>query len=574
LGCIKLLDELTINQIAAGEVIERPASVVKELLENAIDAQATRIEVEIKNGGRSLIRVTDNGRGMNREDLLLSVERHATSKISAADDLNHLMTLGFRGEALPSIASVSQLEIASRARGEAGGNLIDIEAGMIKRNREAGVPEGTTVRVKDLFLNTPARLKHLKSIPTEAGYIAEIVGRLAVAYPAISFRLIHHEYEILFTPGSGDRLEAITAVFGREITREMMTIEPVNQSITVEGFLGKPSIARTTRNYELTFLNGRYIRSRIVGAAVEKAYHSLLPIARYPFSVIFLTADPAQVDVNVHPAKLEARFGDEGALFRAVYHATKKTLSLSSLVFPWQSGESEASLSGAQAAATVQDAAFSDLPRIITRTPLPFSDPQQTVLKQKEGFVCFGVSLKDTYIMAHDKDGFLLVDQHAAHERILFDRYRASAGSEIGPQRLLIPATINLSFQQARLLSERLPVFTELGFGLESFGPNTFLLRAMPAALSRMDGPRLVADLLDELLHQPAARDTRQIRETFLATMACHAAVKAGDALSPQEMQALLDDLGGTTVPYTCPHGRPTVIRLSWDEIARRFRRR
>jgi len=574
MNCIKILDEDTVGKIAAGEVVERPASVVKELVENSIDAGATRIEVEIKNGGRSLIRVTDNGHGMAKEDLRMAVARHATSKIRTAEDLNCLTSLGFRGEALPSIAAVADLEIGTRPREQELGCELEMKGGQIRQLREAGLPEGTTVRITELFANVPARLKYLKSIPTEAGYVADIVGRLALAYPRISFRLVHHEYEILFTPGSGEPLETITAVFGRDVARETLAIESSQEGkIQVTGYLGKPSIARTTRHYELAFINGRFVRSRVIGAAVEKAYHSLLPIARYPFAVIMLAVDPEQADVNVHPAKLEVRFADEGAVFRAVYTAARRTLSAASLLHEWREAEEQSAPAYLKTIAA-RSGAPAGVYSTVKPSGLPLASLPSKSTPSRVRFRGLGVALDATYILAQDEEGFLLVDQHAAHERILYDRYLSRRDRELGPQKLLMPATVNLAFQQARLLNERLGVFAELGFGLESFGPNTFLLRTMPAALTRMDGARLVVDLLDELLHQPTAKDARTIRETFLATMACHAAVKAGDTLSDREMQVLLDDLGATEAPFTCPHGRPTAIRLSWDEIGRRFRRR
>ncbi|MGE5550345.1 MAG: DNA mismatch repair endonuclease MutL [Bacteroidota bacterium] len=570
MGCIRVLDEATVGKIAAGEVIERPASVVKELVENAIDAGATRVEIEIKNGGRSFIRVTDNGSGMGLDDLRLAVMSHATSKIATADDLDCLTTLGFRGEALPSVAAVAEMEIATRLRGQEKGYILETAGGAVKGVKEAGLPEGTTVIVTDLFGSVPARLKYLKSIPTEAGYTADVLGRLAIAHPQISFRLLHHEYEILFTPGSGSFLDAVTAVFGRDIAREMLPLEPVSGAVGVTGYLGKPSIARTTRHYELAYLNSRSIRSRTVGAAVEKAFHSLLPIARYPFAVVFLDVDPGKVDVNVHPTKAEVRFADEAAVFRAVHEAARRTLAGASLIYSWR-GEAGPQVPAAAAQASKPDVAADTAPN---QASLPLAQSQPAAARTREHFVALGVAVNGTYLLARDEEGMLLVDQHAAHERILYDRYTAHSDRELGPQRLLLPATVNLSFQQARILAERLPIFAELGFGLEPFGPNTYLLRSLPAALCRTDGARLVIDLLDELMHQPSVRDAGTVRASFLANMACHAAVKAGDVLSAQEMQALLDDLAATASPFTCPHGRPTAIRLSWDEIARRFKRR
>ena len=298
------LEEATIAQIAAGEIIERPASVVKELVENSIDAGATRIEVEIRNGGRQLIKVTDNGCGMEREDAVLAIERHTTSKIEQPDDLLRIKTLGFRGEALPSIAAVSNFELITKTEGNEIGSLVEVKGGLLQKVKDVGAPTGTTIKAQDLFFNTPARLKYLKTIPTEAGYIAEIISRLALGYPEISFRLNHHEYEVLFTPGNNDPYEAIVAVFGKDSAKEMIPVSYEESGFKITGFIGKPTVAKTNRGNEIFFINRRYFHNRVLSAAVEKAYHTLLPIARYPFVILFLDIDPQLVDINVHPSKM------------------------------------------------------------------------------------------------------------------------------------------------------------------------------------------------------------------------------------------------------------------------------
>ncbi|HYH04070.1 MAG TPA: DNA mismatch repair endonuclease MutL, partial [Bacillota bacterium] len=326
IGKVHRLDEVTINKIAAGEIVERPASVIKELVENSIDAGATRIEIEIKSGGRQLIKIVDNGCGMEREDAVLAIERHSTSKLTVSDDLWSLRTLGFRGEALPSIASVSRFEIITKPQHQAFGTYIEVNSGLLKKVKDIGAPDGTTIMVHDLFYNTPARLKYLKTIPTETGYISEIVARLALGYPNISFRLQHQQYELLFTPGNGSLEETIVAVFGKEVAKEMIPIEHEENGIKVTGYYGKPSIARNNRNYEIFFVNRRYFHSRTLGAAVEKAFHTLLPIARYPFAVIFLEIDPALVDINVHPSKQEVKFAQDSDVFKPVYHAVHNSL--------------------------------------------------------------------------------------------------------------------------------------------------------------------------------------------------------------------------------------------------------
>ena len=329
------LDDETINQIAAGEIVERPASAVKELIENSIDAGATRIEIEIKNGGRQLIRVTDNGSGMEREDAILALERHTTSKLIDADDLNKLNTLGFRGEALPSIAAVSQFEMITKTAASNIGTIIEAKAGFLQKAKDTGAPTGTSIKVEDLFSNTPARLKYLKTIPTETGYITEIVARLALGYPEISFRLQHHDCELLFTPGNDNLNETIVALFDKSIAKEMLPFNYAEDGVRLSGYIGKPSIARNNRSNEIFFVNRRYFQSRTISSAIEKAFHTLLPIARYPFVILFYELDPAKVDVNAHPTKLEVRFSNEHDLFKIVYHAIHKALKDNCLISDW-----------------------------------------------------------------------------------------------------------------------------------------------------------------------------------------------------------------------------------------------
>ena len=583
------LEEATIAQIAAGEIIERPASVVKELVENSIDAGATRIEVEIRNGGRQLIKVTDNGCGMEREDAVLAIERHTTSKIEQPDDLLRIKTLGFRGEALPSIAAVSNFELITKTEGNEIGSLVEVKGGLLQKVKDVGAPTGTTIKAQDLFFNTPARLKYLKTIPTEAGYIAEIISRLALGYPEISFRLNHHEYEVLFTPGNNDPYEAIVAVFGKDSAKEMIPVSYEESGFKITGFIGKPTVAKTNRGNEIFFINRRYFHNRVLSAAVEKAYHTLLPIARYPFVILFLDIDPQLVDINVHPSKMEVRFTNESELFKIFYHAVNKLLKDSCLLSEWIVPDAEFNLknitttenqtplenlslyqeSANQMPKAQAETATVAEPEAVTGYPVP-----ETVKNEVTEFYVFPKAIRDTFIVAQDEKGLLIIDQHAAHERILYERYLYKTREFLGSQALLIPETVNLNHVQYKVVSERLTLFADLGFEMEVFGGQSLILRSVPLTLVNFDYHQIILDLLEDYLHFETFKNPAEIKEAFIMTMACRTAIKAGDTLNHLEMEGLVKNLFRSENPYTCPHGRPTVFRMSYEELAKKFLRR
>ena len=592
---VRRLDEITVQKIAAGEVIERPASVVKELVENSIDASPTRIEVEIKNGGRQLIRVTDDGSGMEREDAVLAIERHTTSKINSADDLWQLNTLGFRGEALATIAAVSQFELISKTKEQKFGVKIEVKGGLLQKVKDVGAPDGTTVKVQNLFYNTPPRLKYLKTIPTETNYINEIISRLALGYPEISFRLQHQEYELLFTPGNGNLYETMVAVFGSEIAKDMIPMSYEENSFKINGYIGKPSIAKNNRNNEIFFVNRRYFHSRTLSAAVEKAYHTLLPIARYPFVILFLEINPQIVDINVHPSKMEVRFSNDSDLFKAFYHSIRKSLSDNSLISEWITPEedhlalkyktSNANIktiqpinmainyqqaeAGLREVATVNERpSLNDQYQTTPNDSTPNTEPLVT-----RNFYIFPKAVLNTYIIAQDEKG-LFIDQHAAHERILFERYMQRTKEFLGAQALLIPETVNLNYAQFKVVSERLPLFADLGFEIETFGGQTIILRSVPLTLVNLNYQDLIVDLIDQFIDFETFKNPAEIKEAFITTMSCRTAIKAGDGLNILEMEALVKDLFKCDNSYTCPHGRPTVFRISHDELAKKFLRR
>jgi len=590
------LEESTVTKIAAGEVIERPASVVKELVENSIDSGATRIEIEIKNGGRQLIRVTDNGQGMEREDAVLAIERHTTSKIVEPDDLWKIHTLGFRGEALPSVAAVSMFELITKTADSEIGTLVEIRGGFLQRVKDIGAPDGTTIKVQEIFFNTPARFKYLKTIPTEAGYISEIIARLALGYPGISFRLQHGEYELLFTPGNGDLYETAVAIFGKDVAKEMISVSYEENGLKLTGYIGKPSIARTNRNYEVFFVNGRFFHSRTLSAAVEKAFHTLLPIARYPFVILFVEIAPDLVDINAHPTKMEVRFSNDANLFKASYNSIRKTLKDSCLLSEWIAPEEDFTAVvipenlpvHEQVPTKNLEIAYPEIQpanenqarvSLLHEQPAAGIDyavhetPSRSVMNDKSYYV-FPKAVANTYIIAQDEKGLLFMDQHAAHERILFEQYMKKSKEFLGTQALLIPETVNLSYAEYKVVSDRLPVFADLGFELEAFGGQTIIVRGVPMNLINMDYRQLLIDLTEQYISFETFKDPSEIKESFIITMACRTAIKAGDTLNLLEMESLVKDLFRCENPYTCPHGRPTVFRMNQEELAKKFLRR
>lgn len=607
------LDDLTINQIAAGEVVERPASVVKELVENAIDAGATQIQIEIKNGGRQSIKVVDNGVGMEREDAVLSIERHATSKINQSNDLLNLNSLGFRGEALASIASVSTMNLITKTVTAEFGTMLEIKGGILNKAKNIGAPDGTTIIVEDLFYNTPARLKYLKSIPSETTYISEFVTWLALGHPNISFQLKHHENELLFTSGNGDLRETLIALYGKDTAKEMFAFEAVDHNLKTKGFFGKPSVARANRKQEIFFVNGRNIHSRLLCSAVEKAYRTLLPIARYPFVIVFLEIPPEIVDVNVHPTKLEVRFSNESDIYRFVYHTLHNALKENSLISDWINPDSNLQLppssnnypvakqmppqnatinyqnyqeirSMPSSATAVQERSMEAVTYQPTNenvasaafAPVTVSSPAPGDRGKAEyrNWYIYPKAASNTYLIVQDEQGLLFIDQHAAHERVLFEKFMKQTAEILDSQALLIPETVTLNYAQYKMVSERLSIFNELGFEIELFGGRSLIIRGVPLPLLNMDYTQIILDLIEEYMNFKTFKNPAEIKAAFIITMACRSAIKAGDKLELMESENLVKDLFNCENPYTCPHGRPTVFRMTFDDLAKKFLRR
>jgi DNA mismatch repair protein MutL len=602
---INVLDEHTANRIAAGEVVERPSSVVKELVENSIDAGATQITVTLEDGGRELIKVVDNGCGMTREDSVLSLQRHATSKIQCADDLSAITTLGFRGEALPSIASVSYVEIVTKHESEDGVRL-EVEAGTITNLESIGAPQGTSISIHRLFFNTPARLKFLKSAQTELSHVTEEMGWFAMAYPNIHFRLLHNGREVLASPASGSTLNSIVQVLGKDVAKQMAPIAHETPVINIGGFVSSPSLTRMNRRDQVFFVNGRPIRSRVVAHAIDQAYRGLLQPGRYPVTVVFIQIAPELVDVNVHPTKAEVKFSNEQEVHGAVYRAVNAAL-MQGAAAPAISAASDRPLTlkpddphyrqGAlQTFQTTDLAAFQQAlaqrrqeavaegtadPFVwqqghgvpMEESPVPEADFDAVRTVALRGVRVIGQA-RNTYIVAECEDGVLVIDQHVAHERVIFDRLIRTE-SERGPaiQGLVIPVSISLSAREFAVAEKRLAEIRKAGFDLEAFGANTFVMRGAPALVKPQDAETVLRDVIQELVDLSVAGHLLVKPDQVLITASCKMAVKAGDPLKPDEMTRLIDDLLKCDNPFVCPHGRPVIISLSNWELDRKFRR-
>jgi DNA mismatch repair protein MutL len=567
MASVLLLESHVADAIAAGEVIERPASVVKELVENAIDAQARRITIEVRAAGQELIRVVDDGRGMVPEDAPTAFLRHATSKIRALEDLHAIRSLGFRGEALPSIAAVARVEcLTARAGGR--GTRVRLEGGRQVALEPAGAPPGTSIEVRDLFYNTPARLKFLKKPATEAAAIGRLVGDLAIAYPDIAFVLSSDGRKTLHTPGSGQLDDAVHAVFGGEAATQLVPLAG-DGPLRVSGAISQPRYDRASRDFILLYVNRRRIWNRSLTFAVEEAYRGLKDPGRFPLAIVLLDMDPAQVDVNVHPTKREVRFQDEGLVFRAVQLACYQALrNARPQAFEGSAPGLGVGVAGAPQpeprAATGAGRPLPGGPPLFVLTEEPPSIPPLRLLGQ----------VLDSYLLCESPAGVVVVDQHAAHEKILFHRFlKELARGTRRDQLLLIPAVIELTPALRSAFDHDAPTLRALGFDVEAFGGDTLRVTAAPAELAPESAAAFLERILLELAEEaPALAATERVRKAA-ASLACHAAVKFHQALEPEEQRRLLDELERTPDAITCPHGRPTIITLSDQQLRREFRR-
>ena len=569
---IRVLPPEVASKIAAGEVAERPASVVKELLENSLDAGASSVTVEIQAGGVGRIRVTDNGVGIPAGEVELAFQRHATSKLQDPEQLDSVATLGFRGEALPSIATVSCMSLTTRAVGADAGYRVHLEWGHITRSTPEGCPQGASVNVSDLFGNLPARRKFLKSNAAETSRVHDVVARYALVYPGVRFQLTVDGRSVIATPGSGKGRETLLALYGPEVAAAMLEVsfhEP-ETGWSVEGFISPPSVNRANRTYMTFFINQRWVQSRTLSYALEQAYYGLMPEKRYPISAINLALPYEDVDVNSHPAKREVRLHQEGRVFAALQRAVREALIADSPVPQMQPPNGPSSTVASPPAA----AGSSFFPRAAFGVPRPTvqSPPDAAAPGQFPPALKVVGQLKLTYIVAEGPEGMFLVDQHAAHERVLFDKLKLDAEQRTPPsQPLLEPVPIDLSPSQIDVLREQGDFLQSYGFQLEAFGDSAYLLRSVPQVLASQDPGKSLLDVLDLVAFE---RLVRQQEDILAASIACHSAIRAGKPLVEEEMRALLEQLEATPNPHTCPHGRPTMIHFSSYHMEREFGRR
>ena len=571
---IKVLPPDLASKIAAGEVIERPASVVKELLENSLDAGASSITVEIKGGGSEEVRVIDDGAGIPSDEVHLAFLRHATSKLASPEDLEAVATLGFRGEALPSIAAVSHLSLTSRTPQSDAGHEIQIKWGQLVRDGSRGSPPGTNIRVSGLFENLPARKKFLRTPGTESGRVQDLVTRYALAFPSVRFQLTSEGRRMLSTPGSGNPRETCLAVYGKEVAEAMLEIEGEDpeSGYRVKGLISPPHIHRANRNYISLFVNQRWIQSRMLGFALEESYHGLLPVKRYPIGAINLSVPYGDVDVNSHPSKREVRFHHEGAVFRTLQRTVRGALVADSPVRSIQSPSGAQTLQGP---AGFESSSF--FPRGAfggRQTALAGGPPDAAAPIQPAPALKVVGQVKATYIVAEGPDGMYLVDQHAAHERVLFDQITqiTSDGLPSRPGELLLePVTVELSAGQVEVLRENAEMLARYGFAVEPFGDNGYLVRAVPGVMTPQDPAQSLLGVLDMVALEGLVRQQEDI---LAASIACHSAIRAGKSLTETEMRALLEQLEATANPHTCPHGRPTMLHFSESHMEQGFGRR
>ncbi|MBS1700775.1 MAG: DNA mismatch repair endonuclease MutL [Armatimonadetes bacterium] len=596
---IQLLDPNTINQIAAGEVVERPAAVVKELVENSLDAGATRIEIELVGAGRDLIRVSDNGCGMTSEEARMCLLRHATSKIRGLDDLIEVRSLGFRGEAIPSIGSVSRMTI-STAIEDGMRTVVRVEGGDVLPDTAVAGPQGTEIRVEDLFYNTPARLKFLKSDTTEVGQAVDFVMKYAIANPGVAFYLTHNGQKVIQTSGSGEQLEAISDVWGRDTARSLVPVDAVLGGIRIQGFVSPPHITKPTRNLQYLYVNGRPMKSRTLTVALDQAFRDLTPERRFPLVALNIEIEPLRIDVNVSPTKSEVKFQHEGAAFEGLRVCIREALlahgmmpsaaqialanqALRQVQAPPFASSSELSFFaqsplGGQAAVTAPELAQ---PKIDFDQFVPSNLAANPALAQEampyiqllDDLRIIGQAMK-TFIIAETRHGLVIVDQHVAHERILYEYLCGlKRSSLIEKQNLLMPQTLHLDRRAALLLEEKLDEIRSVGFDLESFGGDAYVVRAVPAALRSKDPIKHLKDLIDEMVESSVTRKLVPTREQIWIMSSCKMAVKSGDVLSHAEMEKLMIDLATTENPYHCPHGRPITATLTHDDLLRLFKR-
>ncbi len=598
MGLIRVLPEIVANKIAAGEVIERPASIVKELVENSLDAGAREVEIEIRHGGRSLIRISDNGSGMSAEDAELALERHATSKIQEADDLEHVRSFGFRGEALPSIAAVSRMTIQTRLQGQSEGVEIRMEGGKKESVQPCSCREGTVIEVRDLFFNTPARRKFLRTDPTELGHVHDAVARLGLAYPEVRFLLKSNDKTILDWMPTKNLRPRILDLWGNDQDRHLLEMAAEGTGIRVSGWITKPHQARASRSDQIFFINRRWVRSPGLGYALQDGFHGLLMHGQYPAAVLFLEIDPERVDVNVHPTKQEVRLSKESEIKSMIRRTVAECLQKAGDLAPdlkparpvpapsWQPPASRPY--APSASSSYLDLEERSTPSQVSESQEPAwsapvaadagseADRPEVVFRDKLKVTKILGQIHHTFIVAETTEGLLLVDQHAAHERVMFESLLAEfRAGKVKRQGLLMDEMIELPSRRREILTDAIPLLEKLGFEIELFGEDTFVMRAFPAILQDEDPVACVKGFLEQKEEGKLATDLEKVPEEAAALIACkRKSVRAHDPMSLPSMWALLDQLAACENPYNCPHGRPAFFQYSFYDLERQFKRR
>ena len=624
MGKIIQLDDALSNKIAAGEVVERPASVVKELVENAIDAGSTVIEIEVEEAGLAKIRITDNGNGIEEEDVLLAFQRHATSKIKNENDLFRIKTLGFRGEALPSIASVSRLEMKT-STGEGAGNRVVIEGGRVEVFEKSSSRRGTDLTITDLFYNTPARLKYMKTIHTELGNITDVVNRLALSHPEVAFRLIHNDRKLLQTNGNGDVRQVLASIYGLAIAKQLVPISGESLDYKISGYASMPEVTRASRNYISTMINGRFIKNYALAKAIQEGYHTLLPIGRFPIVLLNIEMDPLLVDVNVHPSKMEVRISKEAELNELVTDIIKNAFK-SKILIPTAYSQEKKEIAKSEQTTLVLDERTNPVPErkeikwdssfvsntiqervpalevkvepwipkeveeeitIPNRweyTPPPEMESNETEIEtelsanadQMESRIprLYPIGqMHGTYIFAQNENGLYIIDQHAAQERLKYEYFREKVGQVHAElQELLVPITLDYSTDEYLKINENRMELEKVGVFLEEFGMNSYIIRSHPQWLPKGEEKQIIEDMIEQLLSMKKV-DIKKLREEAAIMMSCKASIKANRHLRNDEIQALLDDLRKASDPFTCPHGRPIIVHYSSYEMEKMFKR-
>jgi DNA mismatch repair protein MutL len=593
MGKIHLLDDASINKIAAGEVIERPASVVKELVENSIDAGADTIRIEVMMGQKSTIRITDNGCGMSKDDVALSYIKHATSKIKTIEDIETVRTMGFRGEALSSICAIANVEIITKTKDELSGTKVIIKGGKPISFVEAGAPDGTTIVVNDLFYNTPVRKKYLKSDSVELAQIIDVVTRMALGHNGISFSLFNNVKQLMRSPAS-DLLDTIIHIYGQDIARAMLPVDLVSGTIRITGYISKPELLRSNLLFQSIFINDRSINSKPIGFALRGGYGTLIPKGRFPICVLKIYVDTKEVDVNVHPTKNQVRLSHEREICDMVTRAVREGLFGKNLIpeikIPLKQSqlpEQSQLLQQSQQSQMYEEPAFSS-PMIREEAITDFRPSAKDTQRRLKRSERFGTEIEkptaievpqvrvlgqvdSVYILAQMGDGLIIIDQHAAHERVFFEQVRGSKRDD--SQELIVPVNMDLDQREIVLMKETIPYLEEFGFRISEFGPGTFAVSAVPVVLGKLEDPLMVHDIISDILSEGKIKDETGIFERVTKSIACRSALKAGAVCSTSQMENLVKQLLQTENPYTCPHGRPTMISFNRQELDKLFKR-